>query len=98
LLDVGANADCKPDVLYQFGILGSLMMKHMYGIADPRVGLLSVGEEKEKGNCNNRSSPAHGGVCSLPFYWECGRPRFSFLIRLMSLSVKDSRAMCLENI
>ncbi len=50
LLDVGANADCKPDVLYQFGILGSLMMKHVYGIADPRVGLLSIGEEKEKGN------------------------------------------------
>lgn len=50
LLDVGANADCRPDVLYQFGILGSLMMKHVYGIADPRVGLLSIGEEKEKGN------------------------------------------------
>lgn len=50
LLDVGANADCRPDVLYQFGILGSLMMKHVYGIQDPRVGLLSIGEEKEKGN------------------------------------------------
>jgi len=50
LLDVGANADCRPDVLYQFGILGSLMMKHVYGIEDPRVGILSIGEEKEKGN------------------------------------------------
>lgn len=50
ILDVGANADCKPDVLYQFAILGSLMMKHVYGIADPKVGLLSIGEEKEKGN------------------------------------------------
>lgn len=50
LLDVGANADCRPDVLYQFGILGSLMMKHVHGISDPRVGLLSIGEEKEKGN------------------------------------------------
>lgn len=50
LLDVGANADCKPDVLFQFGILGSLMMKHVYGVEDPKVGLLSIGEEKEKGN------------------------------------------------
>lgn len=50
VLDVGANADCKPDVLYQFAILGSLLMKHVYGIADPKVGLLSIGEEKEKGN------------------------------------------------
>ena len=50
LLDVGANADCRPDVLYQFGILGSLMMKHVYGIDNPKVGLLSIGEEKEKGN------------------------------------------------
>jgi glycerol-3-phosphate acyltransferase PlsX len=50
VLDVGANADCKPDVLFQFGILGSLMMKHVYGVENPRVALLSIGEEKEKGN------------------------------------------------
>ncbi|MFN4971779.1 MAG: phosphate acyltransferase PlsX [Bacteroidota bacterium] len=50
LLDVGANADCKPDVLFQFGVLGSLLMKNTYGIENPRVGLVSVGEEKEKGN------------------------------------------------
>ena len=50
LLDAGANADCKPDVLYQFGVLGTLMMKHIMGIEKPRVGLLSIGEENEKGN------------------------------------------------
>jgi glycerol-3-phosphate acyltransferase PlsX len=50
LLDVGANADCKPDVLYQFAVLGSLMMKHTMGIENPRVGIVSVGEEPEKGN------------------------------------------------
>jgi glycerol-3-phosphate acyltransferase PlsX len=50
LLDVGVNADCKPDVLYQFGVLGALMMKHVLGVNDPRVGLMSIGEEKEKGN------------------------------------------------
>jgi phosphate acyltransferase len=50
LLDAGANADCKPDVLYQFGVLGHLMTKHIMGIENPRVGLVSIGEEKEKGN------------------------------------------------
>lgn len=50
LLDVGANADCKPDVLYQFGILGSLYVEHVYGIKDPKVGLMNIGEEGGKGN------------------------------------------------
>jgi|TARA_Y100001954_G_C15796175_1_gene597732 glycerol-3-phosphate acyltransferase PlsX len=50
LLDVGANVDCKPDVLYQFGILGSLFSKHVCGIKNPKVALLNVGEEKCKGN------------------------------------------------
>ena len=50
ILDVGANADCKPDVLYQFGILGSLFAKHVCGINNPKVGLLNIGEEETKGN------------------------------------------------
>ncbi|MDI1233588.1 MAG: phosphate acyltransferase PlsX [bacterium] len=50
LIDVGANADCKPEVLNQFAILGSLYAQNVYGIQNPKVGLLSIGEEKEKGN------------------------------------------------
>lgn len=50
LLDVGANADCKPDVLYQFGILGALFSKYVCNIENPKVGLLNLGEEKTKGN------------------------------------------------
>ena len=50
VLDVGANADCKADVLYQFGILGSLFAKHVCGVKNPRVGLLNIGEEETKGN------------------------------------------------
>lgn len=50
LLDVGSNADCKPDVLYQFGILGKLYAEHVFGVKDPRVALLNIGEEPEKGN------------------------------------------------
>ncbi len=50
ILDVGANADCKPDILVQFGILGSLMAEALYHIDQPKVGLINIGEEKEKGN------------------------------------------------
>lgn len=50
ILDVGANADCKADVLYQFGILGSLFSEHVCGVKTPRVGLLNIGEEETKGN------------------------------------------------
>jgi glycerol-3-phosphate acyltransferase PlsX len=50
MLDVGANADCKPDTLLQFGILGSLYAEHVMQINDPKVGLMNIGEEDEKGN------------------------------------------------
>lgn len=50
LLDVGANADVKPETLVRFSILGSVYAKAVYGIDTPRVGLLNIGEEKEKGN------------------------------------------------
>lgn len=50
LLDVGANADCKPDVLMQFGLLGSLLAEHVYHISKPKVALLNIGEEDKKGN------------------------------------------------
>ena len=50
LLDVGANPDCKADVLYQFGILGSLFAQHVCGIEYPKIGLLNLGEEKTKGS------------------------------------------------
>ena len=50
LLDVGSNADCKADVLYQFAVLGALYSKNVYGIENPRVALLNIGEEETKGN------------------------------------------------
>jgi glycerol-3-phosphate acyltransferase PlsX len=50
LLDVGLNADCKPENLNQFAILGSLYAKHILDITNPKVGLLNVGEEEGKGN------------------------------------------------
>lgn len=50
LLDVGSNADCKADVLYQFAVLGALYSQHVHGIENPRVALLNIGEEDSKGN------------------------------------------------
>ncbi len=50
LLDVGLNADCKPEHLNQFAVLGSLYACNIFSIQYPRVGLLNVGEEEGKGN------------------------------------------------
>ena len=50
LADVGLNADCKPENLSQFATLGSLFVKHILGINDPRVALVNLGEEEGKGN------------------------------------------------
>lgn len=50
LLDVGSNADCKVDVLYQFAVLGSVYAKCVHGIEIPRIALLNIGEEDSKGN------------------------------------------------
>ena len=50
LLDVGLNSDCKPDVLYQYGLLGSLYAQNYHSIENPRVRLLNIGAEEKKGN------------------------------------------------
>ncbi len=49
-LDAGANADCRPEHLLEFGILGSVFARCALGIAEPRVALLNIGEEESKGN------------------------------------------------
>jgi glycerol-3-phosphate acyltransferase PlsX len=50
LLDAGANAECKPEWLVQFAQMGAVYARDRFGIAAPRVGLLSIGEEPTKGN------------------------------------------------
>ena len=50
VFDVGASVDCKPNHLLEFAVMGSIYMKNVYGIEKPKVGLLSVGEEKSKGD------------------------------------------------
>jgi glycerol-3-phosphate acyltransferase PlsX len=50
LLDVGLNPDSRPDVLYQYAILGSQYAEHVLNVDNPRIGLLNIGEEETKGN------------------------------------------------
>jgi glycerol-3-phosphate acyltransferase PlsX len=50
LLDAGANSECNADWLVQFAQMGAVFAKQRFGIASPRVGLLSIGEESTKGN------------------------------------------------
>ncbi len=50
VLDVGANTDCKPEWLLQFGIMGSVYAEKVLGIKEPRVGIVSNGEEEGKGS------------------------------------------------
>ncbi len=50
IIDIGANTDCKPEYLLQFAVMGSVYAERVLGIANPRVGILSNGEEEGKGN------------------------------------------------
>lgn len=56
LLDVGLNVDCKPEVLFQYGVIGSLYSRHALNNPNPRVALLNIGEEKEKGNLVSKAT------------------------------------------
>lgn len=56
LLDVGLNVDCKPEVLAQYGVLGSIYAKHALGIDTPRVAILNIGEEEAKGNAQSKAT------------------------------------------
>lgn len=71
LLDVGANADCKPDYLPQFAKMGEIYMSNILGVASPIVGLLNIGEEDTKGSVFAQEAhrllkeelPSFGGNC-----------------------------------
>ena len=82
LLDVGANADCKPDVLYQFGILGSLFSEHVCGIKHPKVSLLNLGKEKTKGNMLAQAS----------YNMMEGNPDYNFIGNIEGRDIFDSES------
>ncbi|MDR3259139.1 MAG: phosphate acyltransferase PlsX [Fusobacteriaceae bacterium] len=78
VLDVGATADCKAEFLNQFAIMGSKYMEILFGIKNPKVGLLNIGSEKGKGNeltretydllIENKKINFHGNIESSEFF------------------------------
>ena len=56
LLDVGLNVDCKPEVLEQYGLIGSIYAEAVLGIERPRVAVLNIGEEETKGNTQSKTT------------------------------------------
>ena len=56
MLDIGANADCKPEVLAQFGEIGSLFAQYTFQIDKPRVALMNIGEEEQKGSLTSQAA------------------------------------------
>lgn len=56
LLDVGLNVDCKPEVLAQYGLIGSIYAEAVLGIENPRVAILNIGEEETKGNAQSKAA------------------------------------------
>jgi glycerol-3-phosphate acyltransferase PlsX len=67
LLDVGASVECRPQHLLQFAVMGSVYARVAFGIEEPRVGLLSVGEEATKGNELTREAHRLLKASALPF-------------------------------
>ena len=64
LIDSGANVDAKPSYLAQFAVMGSVYMERMQGIENPRVGLVNIGAEIEKGNAQVKE--AHSLLAAIP--------------------------------
>lgn len=56
LVDVGLNVDCKPEVLVQYGLIGSIYAQSVLGIENPRVAVLNIGEEEAKGNAQAKTT------------------------------------------
>ena len=67
IIDAGANVDCKPGHLVQFGLMGSIYAERILGIKEPRVGVLSNGEEDGKGNELTRAASAGLAVTALNY-------------------------------
>ena len=82
LLDVGINPDSKPDVLFQYGLIGSIYAQHVYKVDKPRVGLINIGEEAEKGNLVARSA----------YDLMSGTKRFNFTGNIEGNEIFDSKA------
>ncbi len=82
LLDVGTNSDCKPEILYHFGLIGNEYAKAVLEIDNPKIGLLNIGEEEEKGNL----------LCQTTFPLMKGTKDFNFVGNVESRDLFNSTA------
>jgi glycerol-3-phosphate acyltransferase PlsX len=82
LLDVGINPDCKPDVLFQYGLVGSIYANQVHNVDNPRIGLINIGEEKEKGNLVVKSA----------YELMNGTKRFNFIGNVEGNEIFDDKA------
>ena len=71
LLDVGANADAKPEHLVQYALMGSIYSEKVRGIQKPRVGLLNIGTEEKKGNELTKHSYELLKEAGHSLHWKC---------------------------
>lgn len=77
LLDVGANVDCTPKMLAQFAVMGEIYARNILHVKNPRVGLLSIGEEEHKGNDLTKAATPLLKALPLNFIGNCeGRDLF----------------------
>ena len=75
IIDAGANVDCKPHHLVQFAFMGGIYAEKVQGIASPRIGVLSNGEEEGKGNDLTRAASEELFSDFVELHWLCRRAR-----------------------
>ncbi len=71
VLDIGANADCRPEFLVQFAVMGSIYAEKVLGITNPRVGLLSNGEEVRQRQPVDQRYVSFVGRLRIELHWQC---------------------------
>ena len=98
LVDCGANVDARPSHLVQFAKMGSIYMEHVVGIKNPKVGIVNIGAEEEKGNALVKETfPLIKRMRRISILLEVWRQERFRMDRLMSLSVKHLPVMLFLN-
>jgi phosphate acyltransferase len=93
MLDIGANADCKPEVLEQFGVIGSIFAQNTFGIDKPRVALMNIGEEEQEGSVIAQAA----NRILVSILWVIWKVVTFLMTKPMSSSPTDLRAMPSSN-
>ena len=78
LIDAGANADCKPRNLVEFGVMGEIYYKKIFGVENPKVAIVNIGAEEGKGNELTKKSYELLKKTRYEFYRKYRSERYSF--------------------